>query len=138
MKVLTIDYTFYKDVYGGTSITEDAFNRVINRALGVLNECLSVDVFTYDFDSDPEAQVTRLKFALCNTADAVNSLIDTNTGLPNPVVSSESIAGTWSRSYAVSTTANTNSYRLSSEVQATVNMWLSGTPYIYGALRMCI
>lgn len=136
--MLSIDYTFYKEVYGGTSIPQDDFQRIINRALGVLNGCTAVDLFDYDFSADPESQVNRLKMALCNTADAVFGGTDAKTGLVNAPVSSESIAGTWSRSYAVASSEVSAASRLNAEVQSLANNWLAGTPYVYGLLRMCI
>lgn len=136
--MLSVDYTFYTEVYGGTSIPQDDFDRVINRALGVLNGCTAVNLFEYDFSSDPESQVNRLKMALCNTADAVLGGTDASTGLASPPVASESIAGTWSRSYAVASTDSSSYSRLTAEVQSLANNWLVGTPYVYGPIRLCI
>ena len=49
--MLVISYNFYRDEYGGTSVSEENFSLIINRTIGIANGYLSVDLFDIDESS---------------------------------------------------------------------------------------
>lgn len=104
--MFTIDYNFYKDVYGGSSISDAEFTRLSDRAIGLTNGYVIIDLYD-DYDI-PEVLDILLHKAVCAVADLIKSSTAGASSAIKPIVSQESVAGVWSKSYA--TTGGSNGY----------------------------
>ena len=79
--MLEITYAYYRDTYGGTSIAEENFAFILQRAIGIANGILTVDLYDYTAGDFPEVLENRLKTAICGAADVVNSATDSQKDL---------------------------------------------------------
>lgn len=102
--MFTIDYSFYTDTYGGTLIKESDFTRLSDRAIGIVNGYVLVDMYS-DYSIDTILD-NLLHKAVCAVAEVINSVAASGTSVVKPSVQSESISGVWSKSYAVSSGGN--------------------------------
>ena len=126
--MLVISYNFYRDEYGGTSVSEENFSLIINRTIGIANGYLSVDLFDIDESSYTESSITRLKLAICAASDCVASCLVAGSNETKKIVSGESVSGIWSKSY--SNSADDSSVDLRNKVYSVLEDFLSGTEYL--------
>lgn len=126
--MILIGYEYYHSIYGGSAVSEDNFNMIMNRTIGIANGYLSIDLYTYDESKEQEGIVNRLKTALCAAADCVSSSMICGSNEPKGVIASESVAGVWSKSYANS--SNDPNISLRTNVYSILEDFLSGTEYL--------
>lgn len=128
--MLEISYSYYTDTYGGTSIAEENFAFILQRAIGIANGILTVDLYDYTAGDFPEVLENRLKTAICGAADVVNSATDSGSAVVSGIVASESVAGAWSKSYAVSSKITNSEAKLRQDVRSVLEDFLSGANLI--------
>ena len=128
--MLEISYSYYTDTYGGTSIAEENFAFILQRAIGIANRILTVDLYDYTAGDFPEVLENRLKTAICGSADVVNSATDSGSAVVSGIVASESVAGAWSKSYAVSGKTTNSETKLRQDVRSVLEDFLSGANLI--------
>ncbi len=128
--MLEITYAYYRDTYGGTSIAEENFAFILQRAIGIANGILTVDLYDYTAGDFPEVLENRLKTAVCGAADVVNSATDSGSAVVSGIVASESVAGAWSKSYAVSGKTTNSETKLRQDVRSVLEDFLSGANLI--------
>lgn len=124
--MFTIDYTFYTDVYGGSLISEADFGRLSDRAIGITNGYVVIDMYK-DYDI-PEVLDILLHKAVCAVADLVSSSTVNGSSAFNPLVSQESIAGVWSKSYSLGYSNAASEFYFN--VTTILKDYLGGTPLV--------
>ena len=126
--MIIISYEYYRDVYGGTAIDEANFNMVMNRTISVVNSYLIVDLFELDESEYTEADITRLKTAICAAAECTSSYLVPGSNESRTILASESVAGMWSRTYKTDTDNSEDAMRKST--YAVVEDFLQGSKFI--------
>lgn len=126
--MINISYEYYRDVYGGTAIDEANFNMVMNRTISVVNSYLIVDLFELDESEYTEADITRLKTAICAAAECTSSSIVPGSNESRAILASESVAGMWSRTYRADTDNSEDAMRKST--YAVIEDFLQGSQFI--------
>lgn len=126
--MIIISYEYYRDVYGGTAIDEANFNMVMNRTISVVNSYLIVDLFELDESEYTEADITRLKTAICAAAECTSSYLVPGSNESRTILASESVAGMWSRTYKTDTDNSEDAMRKST--YAVVEDFLQGSQFI--------
>lgn len=126
--MFTIDYSFYTDTYGGTLIQESDFGRLSDRAIGITNGYVLIDL--YENYEIPEQLDVVLHKAVCAVAELISTYMKNGSAVINPLVSQESVAGVWSKSYATAkqTTAASEFYYA---VITVLNDYLGGTRLLF-------
>lgn len=126
--MLQITYDYYTTIYGGSVVSEQSFDRVITRTIGIANGYTAVDLYTLDDSDYTPDDITRLKTAICASADCVSpALVDGSSELKS-ITASESVAGMWSRSYV--TEGSNSADVLRQNVYAILDDYLTGTQFI--------
>lgn len=136
--MINISYSFYTDTYGGSSIDESNFNFILNKAIGIVNGIVNVDLFKYvegTLDIDLE---NRLKTAICAGADVVNSAGSSGGQDISGVLVSESVAGAWSKTYAQRSGVVNSEMALRQDIRSVVEDYLSGTDLIFKGCWLCV
>ena len=126
--MIIISYEYYRDVYGGTAIDEANFNMVMNRTISVVNSYLIVDLFELDESEYTEADITRLKTAICAAAECTSSYLVPGSNESRTILASESVAGMWSRTYKTDTDNSEDAMRKST--YAVIEDFLQGSKFI--------
>lgn len=126
--MINISYEYYRDVYGGTAIDEADFNMVMNRTISVVNSYLIVDLFELDESEYTEADITRLKTAICAAAECTSSYLVPGSNESRMMLASESVAGMWSRTYRADTDNSEDAMRKST--YAVIEDFLQGSQFI--------
>ena len=126
--MINISYEYYRDVYGGTAIDEANFNMVMNRTISVINSYLIVDLFELDESEYTEAEITRLKTAICAAAECTSSYLVPGSNESRKVLAGESVAGMWSRTYKTDTDNSEDAMRKST--YAVIEDFLQGSQFI--------
>ena len=126
--MIIISYEYYRDVYGGTAIDEANFNMVMNRTISVVNSYLIVDLFELDESEYTEADITRLKTAICAAAECTSSYLVPGSNESRKTLAGESVAGMWSRTYRADTDNAEDAMRKST--YAVVEDFLQGSQFI--------
>ena len=126
--MIIISYEYYRDVYGGTAIDEANFNMVMNRTISVVNSYLIVDLFELDESEYTEAEITRLKTAICAAAECTSSYLVPGSNESRTILASESVAGMWSRTYKTDTDNSEDAMRKST--YAVIEDFLQGSQFI--------
>lgn len=126
--MINISYEYYRDVYGGTAIDEANFNMVMNRTISVVNSYLIVDLFELDESEYTEAEITRLKTAICAAAECTSSYLVPGSNESRTILASESVAGMWSRTYKTDTDNSEDAMRKST--YAVIEDFLQGSKFI--------
>lgn len=126
--MINISYEYYRDVYGGTAIDEANFNMVMNRTISVVNSYLIVDLFELDESEYTEADITRLKTAICAAAECTSSYLVPGSNESRMMLASESVAGMWSRTYRADTDNSEDAMRKST--YAVIEDFLQGSQFI--------
>ena len=126
--MINISYEYYRDVYGGTAIDEANFNMVMNRTISVVNSYLIVDLFELDESEYTEAEITRLKTAICAAAECTSSYLVPGSNESRKVLAGESVAGMWSRTYKTDTDNSEDAMRKST--YAVIEDFLQGSQFI--------
>ena len=126
--MINISYGYYRDVYGGTAIDEANFNMVMNRTISVVNSYLIVDLFELDESEYTEADITRLKTAICAAAECTSSYLVPGSNESRAILASESVAGMWSRTYRADTDNSEDAMQKST--YAVIEDFLQGTRFI--------
>ena len=126
--MINISYEYYRDVYGGTAIDESSFNMVMNRTISVVNSYLIVDLFELDESEYTEADITRLKTAICAAAECTSSYLVPGSNESRMMLASESVAGMWSRTYRADTDNSEDAMRKST--YAVIEDFLQGSQFI--------
>lgn len=72
---MVVDYDFYKNTYGGTSIPSTAWARSEARAYGKVNN------YTYDRLSDLNNVTDAVKMCICEVADCMYKEADDRDGI---------------------------------------------------------
>lgn len=126
--MIIISYEYYRDVYGGTAIDEANFNMIMNRTISVVNSYLIVDLFELDESEYTEAEITRLKTAICAAAECTSSYLVPGSNESRKVLASESVAGMWSRTYKDDTDNSEDAMRKST--YAVIEDFLQGSKFI--------
>ena len=126
--MIIISYEYYRDVYGGTAIDEANFNMVMNRTISVVNSYLIVDLFELDESEYTEADITRLKTAICAAAECTSSYLVPGSNESRKTLAGESVAGMWSRTYRADTDNSEDAMRKST--YAVIEDFLQGSQFI--------
>lgn len=126
--MINISYDYYKDTYGGTAIDANSFNMVLNRAISVVNSYLIVDLFELEESKYTEAELTRLKTAICAAAECTSSHLVPGSNEARRALAGESVAGMWSRTYRADTDNAEDAMRKST--YAVIEDFLQGTRFI--------
>lgn len=126
--MINISYEYYRDVYGGTAIDKADFNMVMNRTISVVNSYLIVDLFELDESEYTEADITRLKTAICAAAECTSSYLVPGSNESRMMLASESVAGMWSRTYRADTDNSEDAMRKST--YAVIEDFLQGSQFI--------
>ena len=126
--MINISYEYYRDVYGGTAIDEANFNMVMNRTISVVNSYLIVDLFELDESEYTEADITRLKTAICAAAECTSSYLVPGSNESRKALAGESVAGMWSRTYRADTDNSEDAMRKST--YAVIEDFLQGSKFI--------
>ena len=126
--MIIISYEYYRNVYGGTAIDEANFNMVMNRTISVVNSYLIVDLFELDESEYTEAEITRLKTAICAAAECTSSYLVPGSNESRTILASESVAGMWSRTYKTDTDNSEDAMRKST--YAVIEDFLQGSQFI--------
>lgn len=127
--MINISYEYYRDVYGGTAIDEANFNMVMNRTISVVNSYLIVDLFELDESKYNEADITRLKTAICAAAECTSSYLVPGSNESRMMLASESVAGMWSRTYSRADTDNSED-AMRKSTYAVIEDFLQGSQFI--------
>ena len=126
--MIIISYEYYRDVYGGTAIDEANFNMVMNRTISVVNSYLIVDLFELDESEYTEAEITRLKTAICAAAECTSSYLVPGSNESRKTLAGESVAGMWSRTYRADADNSEDAMRKST--YAVIEDFLQGSKFI--------
>lgn len=126
--MINISYDYYRDTYGGTAIDANSFNMVMNRAISVVNSYLIVDLFELEESKYTEAELTRLKTAICAAAECTSSYLVPGSNESRKALAGESVAGMWSRTYKANTDNAEDAMRKST--YAVIEDFLQGTRFI--------
>lgn len=126
--MINISYDYYRDTYGGTAIDANSFNMAMNRAISVVNSYLIVDLFELEESKYTEAELTRLKTAICAAAECTSSYLVPGSNEPRKALAGESVAGMWSRTYRANTDNAEDAMRKST--YAAIEDFLQGTRFI--------
>ena len=123
--MVEVTYSYYKDEFKGSLVEENEFSRLLETAkIYVLNRTFG----NADFITEDNIYADRIKFTLCSVMD----LIKTHTsddGTEHGEVASESVGGSWSRSYKV---ANNSNNTLEDIIYDKIYFLLSCTGLMYG------
>jgi hypothetical protein len=115
--MITVDYTYYKDTYGG-SLSEEDFKRLVNIAYVV------VDNFTFgrfqmlDEKAVNDFTLMKVKTCICALCDKVE-----NATLSGVAIKSSEKVGSWSVNYA----ADSLPKSVQASLYSVVNFYLGGT-----------
>ena len=132
--MFTIDYSFYTDTYGGTLIKESDFTRLSDRAIGITNGHVLIDLYA-EYDISQELD-NLLHKAVCAVAELISSATVGNSSALAPVVSQESVAGAWSKAY--NNGGNTDNYSIFDySVTHILLDYLGGTPLLFKGGFIC-
>ena len=123
--MFTVDYDYYKNTYGGSLASEKIFNLIIDRAIGIANSYLTVDLYEIDASDLPDTVAERLRKALCASVDCLNTCLVPGTNAVSRELSGESVSGMWSKSYASS--GDGSDADMHNGVYSILNDYLSGT-----------
>lgn len=127
--MINVDYSYYTDDFMGDILTSDNFARYIKRATPYVSSYTFAQADTVD-DNDPRA--SSVKDALCAVADVLCTSVDASTGEERGPISSESVGGSWSRSYAVkSQNSNDILSPLDQRIKDRLYIILSNTGLLY-------
>lgn len=119
--MITVDYSYYKDTFGGKAVLEEDFNGVSRKAQYILSYLTYGRTDNLLEDACPSV-ATRVKDCLCALCDSVNANTDSDGALSDKLVSSQSI-GSKSISYVVASSSKSSMTSYS----GIVDMYLSGT-----------
>ena len=123
--MVDVTYSYYKDVYNGSLVDENEFPRLLETAKIYVSNRTFGNSDGID-ESNPYAG--RLKFTLCSVVDLIKAHTS-DDGTEHGSVSSESVGGSWSRSFKVdSKSGNT----LDDIVYDKIYSLLSNTGLLYG------
>lgn len=98
--MIDLSYEYYKNDFGGTLLDEDTFYRLRMRTFTIASSILVVDILkmtVIDFD---DLELTLLKQALCAAIECVSTCLSNGSAATAAVVTGESVAGVWSKTYA--------------------------------------
>ena len=123
--MVEVTYSYYKDVYNGSLVDENEFSRLLETAkIYVSNRTFG----NSDSIDEGNPYAGRLKFTLCSVVDLIKAHTS-DDGTEHGAVSSESVGGSWSRSFKVdSKSGNT----LDDIVYDKIYSLLSSTGLLYG------
>lgn len=102
--MVTVDYEYYKTVFGGTTVPDDKFNFILRKANYLLSD---ITLGRSDSVSDDDDLAGRVKDCLCGMCDSLE-FYRTNIGQGGAIKTSET-ASKWSVSYDVSKAPKTES-----------------------------
>lgn len=125
--MVEITYSYYTDEYKGSSVNENEFSKLLETAkIYVSNRTFGrADAITEDDD-----YANRIKFTVCNVVDLIKVHTD-DSGIEHGVVASESVGGSWSRTYKVSDKQSTS---LEGVIYDKIYQLLSNTGLLYGGV----
>lgn len=99
--MIELSYEYYKNNFGGTLLDETTFERLKTRTVAIASSILVcnniIKMTELDFQQD---ELELLKQALCASVECLSQCLQNGSAATAAVVTSESVAGTWSRSYA--------------------------------------
>lgn len=123
--MVDIAYEYYKDNFRGILVSEDEFSKLLETAkIYVSNRTFG----NVDYIDDTSQYADRVKFTLCSVMDLVKAHTG-DDGVEHGAVTSESIGGSWSRSFKVSDKRGTT---LEDIVYDKICTLLGGTGLLYG------
>ena len=102
--MVKVEYSYYKDEYLGDLIQENEFNKLIKRAEPYVSTRTFGKASQVTEDMD-ETLVNKVKDALCAVAEIIKAYTG-DDGTEHGRVSSESVGGSWSRSFAIEKDSN--------------------------------
>ena len=126
--MLELTYDFYKNSYGGSAVSEPQFEMLKNRVIAVSCGYLSANLYTLKESDYEEGDVYRLTTAICASMDYACDYITPGTNSAANVVTSESISGVWSKSYAVPDKSSDTLMR--NGILAILIDYLNGSPFM--------
>ena len=100
--MVKITYSYYKDEFKGSLVEENEFSRLLEIAeIYVLNRTFG----NADFITEDNIYADRIKFTLCSVVELIK-VHTSDDGTEHGAVASESVGGSWSRSYKVENNSN--------------------------------
>lgn len=124
-KMIQTTYTYYKDEYLGNLVKESEFPRLIKRA----EVYVSARTFgNADGITDDSPYANKLRDCLCSVAETIKSHTE-DDGTQHGEITSESVGGSWSRSYKAS---SNNDGTLDDIIYKQIYLNLSNTGMLYG------
>ena len=123
--MVKITYSYYKDEFKGSLVEENEFSRLLEIAeIYVLNRTFG----NADFITEDNIYASRIKFTLCSVVDLIKAHTS-DDGTEHGAVTSESVGGSWSRSFKV---ADKGSSSLEEIIYNKIYSLLYGTGLMYG------
>ena len=124
--MVDISYSYYTDEYKGSSVNENEFPRLLETAkIYVSNRTFG----NADYIDEGNQYADRVKFTLCSVMDIIKSKTSSD-GSEHGAITSESVGGSWSRSYKVSDKDSNST--LDDLVYDKIYTLLSNTGLLYG------
>lgn len=123
--MVEITYSYYKDEFKGSLVNENEFSRLLETAkIYVSNRTFG----SSDSVDETHPYASRIKFTLCSVIELIK-VHTSDDGTEHGAVTSESVGGSWSRSFKVdSKRGNT----LDDIVYDKIYSLLSNTGLLYG------
>lgn len=123
--MVNVTYSYYKDEYFGDLIQEEEFKKLIKRAKPYLSVRTFGRVDNIDESSD-ENIVNKIKDTYCSVAEILKAHTG-DDGIEFGVVTSESVGGSWSRSFSVDEKAK----NIASIINDKICLHLANTGLLY-------
>lgn len=123
--MVEITYSYYKDEFKGSLVNEDEFSKLLETAkIYVSNRTFG----NSDDIDETNPYASRIKFTICTVVDLIK-VHTSDDGTEHGAVASESVGGSWSRSFKVdSKRGNT----LDDIIYDKIYSMLSNTGLLYG------
>lgn len=125
VSMVEVTYLYYKDEFKGNLVEENEFSRLLETAkIYVLNRTFG----NADFITEDNIYASRIKFTLCSVIDLIKAHTS-DDGTEHGAVTSESVGGSWSRSFKVADKGNSS---LEDIIYDKIYSLLYGTGLMYG------
>jgi hypothetical protein len=96
--MITIDYTYYKNTYGGF-LDEATFNKFVQRAYMTIDSFCFGNYEKSDESNYSEFQLSKIKTCVCAVTDKLNAVTGVDGTFSSGVTESETV-GPWSVKYS--------------------------------------
>lgn len=136
---MVIDFDFYKNIYGGNKLTEDNFNKFINKSFNIISQYTFDRVNDDNISKFPPSLIDKIQKCACELAEyeydvnRLNNLMNINESGTNGIVKNIT-AGAVSKSYDTTAAINNligsnsgssgNNRGYYSNIKKILNVWL--------------